>query len=92
MINILWDLYIRGLNLFFTENIMIVYNRLIKKEDIASVKDGEELIYYKDNNIAYTINQLYNQSYIIRKKKIFNNQLMEEKICKTPAQIIKNII
>ena len=49
---------------------------------------NKKLIYYKDNNIAFTINQTDN-SYVIRKKKIFNNQLVDERFVKTPEQIIK---
>lgn len=73
---------------------MIVYNRLLKKEDVNSIDNDEELIYYKDNNIAFTINRMPMNNiyvYIIRKKKIFNNQLMEEKTFKTSEQIIKSI-
>ena len=67
---------------------MIVYNRLIKKDDFRQLDDDEEIIYYKDNNIAFTINQV-NDSYVIRKKKIFNNQLMMERFVKTSEQVIK---
>ena len=35
---------------------LIVYNRKIEKKDILSLKGSEELIFYKDNNIAFTIN------------------------------------
>lgn len=67
---------------------MIVYKRMLEKVDIQNLEDNEELIYYKDNNIAFTINQTDN-SYVIRKKKIFNNQLVDERFVKTPEQIIK---
>ena len=70
---------------------MIVYNRQLKKDDIINLDIDEELIFYRDNNIAYTINRLYEGSYIIRKKKIFNNELTDEKILKTVEQIIKTI-
>lgn len=47
---------------------MIVYKRLLQKKDIQNLEDDEELIYYKDNNIAFTINQA-NDNYIVRKKR-----------------------
>lgn len=72
---------------------MIVYNRKIDVKDFNSMEKGEELIYYKDNNIAYTINRIIdNNNYIVRKKKIFNNQLVEEKMCKTIGQLEKIVV
>jgi hypothetical protein len=67
---------------------MIVYRRGLKKEDILSLEPDEELIYYKDNNIAFTILEVDN-NYVLRKKKIFNNQLVDERFVKTAEQIIK---
>lgn len=67
---------------------MIVYNRKIEKKDILSLQGSEELIFYKDNNIAFTINQVDN-NYIIRKKKIFNNEVIDERFVKTADQLIK---
>ena len=67
---------------------LIVYNRKIEKKDILSLRDEEELIFYKDNNIAFTINQIDN-NYVLRKKKIFNNELVDERFLKTAEQIIK---
>lgn len=67
---------------------MIVYKRKLKKEDVQQLDDNEELIYYYSNNIAYTIVSVDN-SYAVRKKKVFNNQLVEEKMLKTIEQIIK---
>ena len=67
---------------------LIVYNRKIEKKDILSLKGSEVLIFYKDNNIAFTINQVDN-NYIIRKKKIFNNEVIDERFVKTADQLIK---
>ena len=67
---------------------LIVYNRKLEKKDILNLKDSEELIFYKDNNIAFTINQVDN-NYVIRKKKIFNNELIDERFVKTADQLIK---
>ncbi len=67
---------------------MIVYRRGLKKEDVLNLEPDEELIYYKDNNIAFTILGIDNK-YVLRKKKIFNNQLVDERFVKTVEQIIK---
>lgn len=67
---------------------MIVYKRKLKKEDVQQLDDNEELIYYYSNNIAYTIVSVDN-SYAVRKKKVFNNQLVEEKMLKTIEQVVK---
>ena len=67
---------------------MIIYNRKIEKNDLYNLSDDEELIFYKDNNIAFTINHL-DSNYILRKKKIFNNELVDERVVKTVEQLIK---
>ena len=67
---------------------MIVYNRKLEKIDISNLDDKEELIFYKDNNIAFTINKI-DDSYVLRKKKIFNNELIDERFVKTAEQIVK---
>lgn len=67
-------------------NMKIVYKRKLKKEDFVNF--DEQIIYYKDDNIAFIIVQTDN-TYFIRKKKIFNNQLMLEIAAKTINQILK---
>ena len=67
---------------------LIVYNRKLEKIDISNLDDEEELIFYKDNNIAFTINKI-DDSYVLRKKKIFNNELIDERFVKTGEQIVK---
>lgn len=79
-----------GLKIFLYD-IMIVYKRPIKKEDIKQLDKDEELIYYHNDNVAYTIVHP-NNNYIYRKKKIFNNQITEEETVKTPEQLIKKIM
>lgn len=69
---------------------MIIYNRKINESDIQNLDTDEELIYYYDNNIAYTINQTAD-NFVVRRKKIFNNQLMEEFFAKTIKQVIKKV-
>ena len=57
---------------------MIIYKREMTLEDIANLDEDEELIYYMADNIAITINKSNNQ-YIVRKKQISDNELIEEK-------------
>ncbi len=64
----------------------IVYKRKLKKEDFVNF--DEQIIYYKDDNIAFIIVKTDN-TYFVRKKKIFNNQLMLEIAAKTINQILK---
>ncbi len=67
-------------------NMKIVYKRKLKKEDFINF--DEQIIYYKDDNIAFIIVQTDN-TYFVRKKKIFNNQLMLEIAAKTINQVLK---
>lgn len=64
----------------------IIYNRALKKGDFTDF-DGE-LIFFKDNNIAFVIVEK-DSRFIIRKKKIFNNQQINEKTVKTVSQVLK---
>lgn len=83
----------RGLTIFNMDDTMIIYNRKLEAKDFNALDEREELIYYKNNNIAYTINKIVdNNNYIIREKKIFNNQLVNEQLCKTIAQIEKKVL
>ena len=67
---------------------LIVYNRKMEKKDILNLDTEEELIFYKNNNIAFTLNHV-NGNYVLRKKKIFNNELIDERFIKTAEQILK---
>lgn len=64
----------------------IVYKRKLKKEDFIDF--DEQIIYYKDDNIGFIIVKQDN-TYFIRKKKIFNNHLMLEMVVKTVSQALK---
>ncbi len=64
----------------------IIYNRQLKKSDFTDF-DGE-LIFFKDNNIAFIVVEK-DSNFIIRKKKIFNNQQVSEKTVKTVSQVLK---
>lgn len=65
---------------------MIVYNRQLKEVDFQDFHN--QIIFFKDNNIAYIIIEKDN-NYIMRKKKIFNNHQIEERTLKTVSQILK---
>lgn len=67
-------------------NMKIVYKRKLKKEDFIDF--DEQIIYYKDDNIGFIIVKQDN-TYFIRKKKIFNNHLMLEMVVKTVSQALK---
>lgn len=67
----------------------IVYKRELKKKDFVDFKD--QIIYFKDDNIAFIIVE-YNDSYIIRQKKIFNNKQINEYTVKTIGQVLKKVI
>ena len=66
---------------------MIIFNRDLKDKDFNELKSNEELIYYKDNNIAYIIIK-NSKNFVVRKYKIFNNQLLDSNQYKTYKQVI----
>ena len=70
---------------------MIVFNRKLQKtgfENIIENDDYDDIIYYLDNNIAYVVNKI-NKKYIVRRYKIFNRQLVYERMVKTIEQVLK---
>lgn len=64
----------------------LVYKRALKKEDFIDF--GEQIMFFKDNNVAYIIVEK-DTNYIIRKKKIFNNHQINERTAKTVSQVLK---
>ena len=64
----------------------LVYKRSLKKEDFTDFE--EQIMFFKDNNIAYIIVKK-DTDFIIRKKKIFNNYQINEKSVKTIGQVLK---
>jgi len=64
----------------------LIYQRSLKKEDFIDF--GEQIMFFKDNNIAYIIVKK-DFNFIIRKKKIFNNHQIDEKNVKTIGQVLK---
>lgn len=70
---------------------MIVFNRKLQKTDFNNIienDDYDDIIYYLDNNVAYVINKI-NKKYIVRRYKIFNRQLVDERMVKTIEQVLK---
>lgn len=70
---------------------MIVFNRKLKKTDFDNIienDDYDDIIYYLDNNVAYVVNKI-NKKYIVRRYKIFNRQLVDERMVKTIEQVLK---
>lgn len=66
---------------------MIVYKRLLIKKDFDNLNENG-IMYIKTDNVGYMITQKDN-GFFIRKKKIFNNQLVSERRVKTIDQVIK---
>ena len=64
----------------------LVYKRSLKKDDFIDF--GEQIMFFKDNNIAYIIVKK-DSNFIIRKKKIFNNNQINERTAKTVSQVLK---
>ena len=67
---------------------MIIYKKKLKKEHIADLRKGEELIYYKSDEIAICINDLEDR-FLVRKKRISNNELIEESFFKSVEKVIE---
>ena len=81
----------RGLHFLKIGENMIVFNRKLQKTDFDNIienDDYDDIIYYLDNNIAYVINKI-NKKYIVRRYKIFNRQLVDERMVKTIEQVLK---
>ena len=66
---------------------MIVYKRLLIKKEFDNLNENG-IMYIKTDNVGYMITQKDN-GFFIRKKKIFNNQLISERRVKTIDQVIK---
>ena len=69
---------------------MIVYRRQLTEEDISQLKKDEQLIYYYNNNIAFTVNNNVGE-YVLRKRLIYDDKLLEEHSVRTIAQVMKII-
>ena len=69
---------------------MIVYRRQLTEEDISQLKKDKQLIYYYNNNIAFTVNNNVGE-YVLRKRLIYDDKLLEEHSVRTIAQVMKII-
>lgn len=69
---------------------MIVYRRQLTEDDISQLKKDEQLIYYDNNNIAFTVNNNVGE-YVLRKRLIYDDKLLEEHSVRTIAQVMKII-
>ena len=69
---------------------MIVYRRQLTEDDISQLKKDEQLIYYDNNNIAFTVNNNVGE-YVLRKRLIYDDKLLEEHSVITIAQVMKII-
>lgn len=67
---------------------MIIYKRRITREDVTNLDEGEELIYYKTDDVAITIHKSDNR-YIVRKKQIFDNKLIDEAFLNKMDEVIE---
>lgn len=67
---------------------MIVYKRKLTVEDLINLNDDEQLVYYKNENKAITINHV-DDFYLVREKQISNNELIEEYTLKTVNEIME---
>ena len=69
---------------------MIVYRRQLTEDDISQLKKDEQFIYYYNNNIAFTVNNNVGE-YVLRKRLIYDDKLLEEHSVRTIAQVMKII-
>ena len=69
---------------------MIVYRIQLTEDDISQLKKDEQLIYYYNNNIAFTVNNNVGE-YVLRKRLIYDDKLLEEHSVRTIAQVMKII-
>ena len=67
---------------------MIIYNQKLKKEHIMDLRKNEELIYYKSNEVAICINNLEDR-FVVRRKRISNNELIKESFFKSIEKIME---
>ena len=81
----------RGLHFLKNKKNIKMINRKLQKTDFDNIienDDYDDIIYYLDNNIAYVVNKI-NKKYIVRRYKIFNRQLVDERMVKTIEQVLK---
>lgn len=67
---------------------MIVYKRKLTMEDVDNLVMDEELIYYKTEDIAIVVLKI-NDGYVVRKKGISENELIDEAVLKRVEEVIE---
>ena len=67
-----------------------MYRRQLTEDDISQLKKDEQFIYYYNNNIAFTVNNNVGE-YVLRKRLIYDDKLLEEHSVRTIAQVMKII-
>ena len=67
---------------------MIVYKRKLEIENIGNLSNDEELIYYRDEEIAFTVIKVKDK-YIARKKVICSNEKIDEKVLNNIGEVIE---
>lgn len=62
---------------------MIIYKREITRKDVDSLVENEDLIHYKTDDVAIVVCRVSGGTYIVRKRRIDDNELIEEAFFKT---------
>jgi hypothetical protein len=66
---------------------MIVYKRPLRKKDLTELRQDEELIFYRSETVAICIN-IIGDCYLLRRKRIADNEMIEELRLDTIDEII----
>jgi hypothetical protein len=66
---------------------MIVYKRPLRKKDLTELRQDEELIFYRSETVAVCISIIGN-CYLLRRKRIADNEMIEELRLDTIDEII----
>ena len=69
---------------------MIIYKGKITGKDIENLDKEEQLIYYKTDDIAITIDRI-EDNYVVRKKRISDNKKIDEEILRTIDETLEFI-
>lgn len=67
---------------------MIVYKRELNADDLDNLDDEEELIYYKSDEVAITI-EIVKDRFLARKKLISDNKFIDEEFLKTIEDVLE---
>ena len=67
---------------------MIVYKRELTIDDVCGLDKDEELIFYMSDDVAIVVIES-NGRYVVRKKGIYENELIEEAILKEADEVME---